>query len=188
MENKLKVLVIGHARHGKTTVSQILSSHFGLSFKDTSDAVCEIVIFDKLKDKFGYKTKEECFADKENKRKEWFDAIKEYNEMDKTRLAKIIMENYDIYCGLRDATQMYLCQKEGVFDVTIAVYNPRVREESKESMNFNIIDYSDYVIVNNGDISDLKEKTVFLFNKIIEKHETRRNEGTLRLGEGRLIL
>jgi hypothetical protein len=84
---------------------------FGYNYKSSSLAASEIFIYDTLKDKYGYKTPEECFEDRVNHRAEWFDLICDYNKDDKARLAKEIMKSADIYVGMRsneECERMYL--------------------------------------------------------------------------------
>jgi len=68
-----KLLIIGHARHGKDTLAELLRDTFELKFVSSSQAASDIFIFDELKDKYGYTTPEECFEDRVNHRAEWYD-------------------------------------------------------------------------------------------------------------------
>jgi hypothetical protein len=73
-----KLLIIGHARHGKDSMAEILQENFGLKFKSSSEAAAEIFIYDVLKGKYSYKTPQECFKDRVNHRAEWHQLICEY--------------------------------------------------------------------------------------------------------------
>src|SRR5690606_30083610 len=97
-----KLLVVGHMRHGKDTFAEILRDHYGLKFESSSQAAADIFIYEALKDKYGYKTSEECFEDRVNHRQEWYEMICEYNIEDRARLAKGILERADCYVGMRD--------------------------------------------------------------------------------------
>ena len=96
-----KLLIIGHQRHGKDTLAEILNEEFGLRFKSSSLSAAEIFIYDELKYKYEYKTPEECFEDRVNHRAEWYNMICDYNKDDKARLAKGILESADCYVGMR---------------------------------------------------------------------------------------
>lgn len=63
-----KILILGHARHGKDTLAEILNKEYGMTFMSSSQAANEIFLFDELKNKYGYKTKEESFNDRVNHR------------------------------------------------------------------------------------------------------------------------
>lgn len=161
-----KLLIIGHARHGKDTVAEIIFSHFGYTFKASSVAASEIFLYEKLKDKYGYKTPEECFIDRINHRTEWHDLICEFNLVDKSALAKRIMHNSDIYVGMRSDEEVQECKKHGIFDIIIGVFNPNKELESRNSFNINIWETADFVIPNALGIKEL-ESRVLKFRQIL---------------------
>lgn len=47
--------------------------------------------------KYGYKTSQECYLDRVNHRKEWYDLITKYNIHDMSRLCKLVLAKHDIY-------------------------------------------------------------------------------------------
>ena len=156
--NKKKLLIIGHGRHGKDTMAEILERDHGLTFKASSMAASEIFINDVLKEKYGYKTAEECFNDRSNHRAEWYDMICEYNEIDKARLAKDIMSTSDCYVGMRDKPEIDECRKQKVFDLVIWVdASDRLPKEGADSFNINQSD-ADIVIFNNGTLAEFEDK------------------------------
>ena len=53
--------LVGHMRHGKDSMAEILQDEFGLRFKSSSEAAAEIFIYDVLSKKYGYETPFECF-------------------------------------------------------------------------------------------------------------------------------
>jgi dephospho-CoA kinase len=152
------VLIIGHARHGKDTVASILHEEYKLTFKSSSQAASEIFIYDLLKDKYGYKSPEECFDDRVNHRAEWYNLICDFNKNDRARLAKEIMKTSDIYVGMRDNAEIEECIRQGVFDSVIGVFDPRQPLESPDSFNINLWQKSDFIIPNAGTIEDLRRK------------------------------
>ena len=83
---KLKLLVIGHGRHGKDTVCEILRDKYGYTFESSSKFCSKLFIYDNLKDKYGYKDEEECYTDRHNHRQEWYDAICDYNVPDRRKI------------------------------------------------------------------------------------------------------
>jgi dephospho-CoA kinase len=171
MENKLKKInlcILGHGRHGKDSMAEILQENFGLKFKSSSQAASEIFIYDILKQKYRYNTPEECFEDRVNHRAEWHQLICEYNIDDKSRLAKGILENNDAYVGMRDSREIKECISQGLFDLIIWVdASKRLPLESKESFNIDIND-ADIIVDNNGSFEEFKEKIIRL-GKILFK-------------------
>jgi len=118
-KNNMKLLLIGYARSGKDTAAEYLRDNFGLSFHSSSIAACNIFLFDALKDKYGYQTPEDCFNDRQDKRKEWFDLILDYNKNDRARLAKEILKTSDCYVGMRSRDEFNECVRQNIFDLII---------------------------------------------------------------------
>lgn len=150
-----KLLIVGHARHGKDTTAEILRDLFGYQFESSSQAASRIFLYDALKDKYGYNTPYDCFHDRVNHRAEWHDLIVEYNTPDKTRLAREIMQNSDMYVGMRANDEIQACLAQGVFDYVIGVYDPRKPLEPADSFNINMWEVCDIVIPNGGSLVDL---------------------------------
>jgi hypothetical protein len=164
---KPKLVVIGHGRHGKDTVCEILKDSFGYSFKSSSQFCNDLFIYDKLKEKHGYKSKFECYADRHNHRSEWFDLICDYNKKDKARLGRNILNNFDIYCGSRNEEELNAMKNEGIYDFSIWVDRSKVLPlEPRSSFNLYKFD-SDFIVDNNSDLKTLKN-TVSILIKYIE--------------------
>lgn len=156
--SKPKLLIIGHARHGKDTVAQILKDGWGLNFCSSSFAAAEKVVMPKMLDETGkpfYNTVEECFADRVNHRATWKNLITEYNTPDKTRLAREIMTENDIYVGMRCHIELGECWINRVFDAIVWVDASYRKEPEPLSSNTITKDRADYVIDNNGSMNDL---------------------------------
>jgi len=152
---KPKLLVIGHGRHGKDTVSEILCNDFKLSFISSSMFACKKFIYDDLKNEYGYKSFEECYDDRHNHRSEWYQAIAEYCKDDPSQLGKDIFSEHDIYCGLRNVREFVAMKEQNVFDACIWVdRSEHLPSESNESMTLTS-DMADYVIDNNLDLFNL---------------------------------
>ncbi len=167
---KTKLLIIGHARHGKDTLAELLNEEFGLKFKSSSQAAADIFIFDELKGKYNYETSDQCFEDRVNHRPEWYQMICDYNKDDLAKLAKGILSITDCYVGMRDRNEIEECVKQELFDVIVWVdASERLPLESPESFN---IDKScaDFIIDNNGTYEDFKKKVSRTF-KVIFKHD-----------------
>ena len=111
----IKLMILGHCRHGKDTMAEILRDEFGMTFESSSQSAADIFLYDLLKEKYGYETSEECFEDRHNHRQEWYEAICEYNKDDKAKLAKGIMERTNCYVGMRDRDEIKECIKQELF-------------------------------------------------------------------------
>ena len=168
----MKLLIIGHGRHGKDTVAAMLNEEFGLTHLASSEASSTIFVFDVLREKYGYTTVDECFNDRANHRAEWYDLICDYNKNDQARLAKEIVSRANIYVGMRSSIELDECIKQGVFDVIIGVIDPRKPFEDLASMSIDVEKYSNVLILNDGTLEELRTKVIETYDKILEKRET----------------
>lgn len=158
MKKNKKLLIIGHMRHGKDTVAEMIEKSTGMSFKSSSEMAAEIFIYDELKDKYGYTSFVECYEDRMNHRAEWHDLICEYNNPDKARLAKEILNYNDMYVGMRSQDEIQKCIDDNVFDLIIGVYDDRKPLEPRDSFNIDLWKSSDIIIPNTGSLEELKIK------------------------------
>ena len=164
----IKLLICGEGRHGKDTVAEMLCNNLGLQ-ATSSSWVAASLFFDKYKDTFGYETLTECYEDRVNKRKEWYDFISEYNNPDRTKLTKKILETSNIYVGLRNPEEFHAARH--LFDATIYVdASDRLPGEGKES-NGITKDMCDIVIENNKSLKELRTKVEAL-GKILKLDTT----------------
>lgn len=162
MENNIRLCIVGSARWGKDSLAEILYQKFGLKYISSSQACADIFIYDNLKEKYGYKTSEECFNDRVNHRKEWYELICDYNKEDKARLAKEILKYNNAYVGMRDSAEIKECLKQGLFDLVIWVdASKRLPKEDSSSFNITEAD-ADIIIENNGTYEEFVEKALRL--------------------------
>tara|TARA_B110000977_G_scaffold97831_1_gene128797 strand:- start:4925 stop:5494 length:570 start_codon:yes stop_codon:yes gene_type:complete len=165
-KKRLKLLVVGHGRHGKDTVCEILRDNMGYSFESSSQFCSKKFIFNNLKDKYGYKLEEECYTDRHNHRAEWYDAICEYNAEDPATLGREMFHEYDIYCGLRNKAEFFAMKNSGVFDYAIWVdRSDHLPPEAKDSMSIEQW-MTDYTIDNNRTLESLEFNTKVLMNQL----------------------
>ena len=157
MERKYKLLIIGHMRHGKDTVAEMIEEQTGMRFKSSSEMAAEIFIYDELKVKYGYSSFIECFEDRMNHRAEWHDLIKNYNSPDKARLAKEILVHNDMYVGMRSQVEIDKCIEDNVFDMIIGVFDPNKPLEPKDSFDIDLFTSSD-IIIPTGNLERVEEK------------------------------
>jgi len=163
-----KLLIVGHGRHGKDTVCDILRSKYNFSFESSSKFCSKLFIFDELKDKYGYTDEEECYADRHNHRTEWYNMIHNYCRDDLARLGRNIFEAHDIYCGLRNKREFFAMQNEEIFDYAIWVdRTDHLPTEDPSSMSIEQW-MCDYTIDNNGDIARLEKNVDVLMQTIFK--------------------
>jgi len=147
---KPKLLVLGHARHGKDTVAEILRDRYGFQFMSSSLFCAEKVIWwamhnqdkacakhkeagspgmsvDQLYEELSmmvgrnYTSYAQCFADRANFRAAWFSMIAAYCYPNKERLAREIFAENDIYVGIRNTRELNAVLNSGLADVSIWV-------------------------------------------------------------------
>jgi len=165
----MKLLIIGNARHGKDTLAELLQEHFGLSFLSSSQAAVDIFLYDLLKDKYNYKSPEECFNDRINHRDEWYIEICNYNKDNRARLALDITKRASCYVGMRDKEEFDECKKQGIFDLIIWVdASERLPLEPSTSFNITKSD-ADIIVENNGTYQEFVEKSKRIGHIIFKK-------------------
>lgn len=162
-----KLLVVGHGRHGKDTVCEMLEA-YGYTFQSSSKFCSELFIFNELKDKYGYNDEEECYADRHNHRTEWYNMIHDYCRDDLARLGRNLFAKHDIYCGLRNKREFFAMKNEEIFDYAIWVdRSDHCHLEPASSMTIEQW-MCDYTIDNNGDLARLKKNVQILMNTIFK--------------------
>lgn len=147
-------------RHGKDSMSEILRDNLDFKFMSSSQAAADIFIYDLLKEKYGYKTSEECFEDRVNHRAEWYQLICDYNKDDRTSLARGILELANCYVGMRDRDEILACMRDGLFDLIVWV-DASERLPSEDVSSFNIDkSCADIIIDNNSTFEAFKERVI----------------------------
>lgn len=150
----VKIVVIGHARHGKDTVAEHLAKECKLSYRGSSD-ICAAWIFEILKDDHGYESAAACFNDRGTYRALWHKLIAAYTANDKARLGRLVFKDNDIYCGIRAKDELEAVIKEFnpmVFWVDASNRHPL---EPKNSMQLSYDPDRFEYIDNNGTLKEL---------------------------------
>lgn len=163
----MKILIVGYKRSGKDTAAEFWHKHFGMTFKSSSIAACEIFLFDALKAKYSYNTPEECFHDRHDKRAEWYELIKEYNRGDPARLASKILETSDCYVGMRNKAE--IDGSRHLFDLVVWIdADARAGVEGEDSCTITK-EVADIIIENNGTREEFEIKLLRLGNILWSK-------------------
>lgn len=156
---KPKLLILGHGRHGKDTVAEILRDHHGFSFASSSFFAAEMVVRPALAAcGVTYDTLEECYADRVNYRSFWYEAISAYNRGGTSRLAEAILVDHDAYVGMRSNREFEASRK--LFDIVVWV-DATLRGlplEPTSSLDIVYDPKTMALIDNNGTLEDLREE------------------------------
>jgi hypothetical protein len=165
-----KILVIGHGRHGKDTVAEMLREEYGLRFTSSSLFCAERVVLPAMMAVgHQYATAKECFEDRHNHRELWYRVIEDFNTPDKTALARAILTENDVYVGLRSHREFHACRNAGLFDAVVWVdASERVPSESRGSMTLEPW-MADYVLDNNGpDVEAMRPRLRVIMGRILD--------------------
>lgn len=177
-----KLMIVGHARHGKDTVCTMLAK-YGYKWVSSSWACGQIAVWPKLlemRDKHDptvmcvpYITFQEAFDDRANHRAFWFQCIKDYNTPDETRLAREIFADHDIYCGIRRAEELAACREQKVCDFTIWVDRSKhVGMEHTSSCTVRPFQ-ADWTLDNNGTLEQTEWKIEQFYHGFLRPWEMR---------------
>ncbi|MFW8636723.1 hypothetical protein [Cribrihabitans pelagius] len=141
-----RLLLIGHGRHGKDTVGELLSESYGMRSVSSSEFAARKAVFPLMRDV--YPDWRACFEDRANHRELWFHAIAAYNLRPGPMLAEQILEHHDIYTGMRRRDEFE--RSRHLFDLVIWVdASNRLPPEPPGSMQLTAAD-ADWIIDNNG--------------------------------------
>lgn len=154
-----KILILGWARHGKDTAASFLRDDFGFSFCSSSLFAAQEIVRPALA-RMGkvYATLEECYADRVNQRKLWYEAICKFNEQDPARLGRKIFQQHDLYVGLRNVREFEALQADKAFDLCIWIdaTGRGLPPEAKQSCSVQP-SHADVIVNNNGTLAELRQ-------------------------------
>jgi hypothetical protein len=160
---KKKLIVTGNARHGKDTFCESLEDVFGHTHISSSLFMKDFV-FDKIGKFYGYQNSVECWEDRFNHRREWFDAIVDYNTPNLVRLAENIFNEYDVYSGIRNIDEFNLAKEKNLFQYSIWVdASKRLPIEPSSSLTISKED-CDFVFDNNEFIDKASKLNLRIYN------------------------
>lgn len=180
-----KIILVGHGRHGKDTVAEMLRDRYGYKFTSSSLACAESVMLPAFRE-IGVEYRpftppgesepvsaaEACFRDRHGEselagdhRTFWFEQIKRFCTPDKSRLAKAIFAENDMYVGIRDRRELWAAK---LIPGTVTIWvdaSDRLPPEQGSSMNIEPW-MADLVLDNNGDLADLERNVVALMGEV----------------------
>jgi len=193
---KTKLMIVGHARHGKDTVCEILARDWDYQWT-TSSKIAAGVAWERAAKWRGSGmskemkeeacrivdtclTIEDCFEDRHHShrtRQFWYEAIAEYGREDPTRLTRKIFAQCDIYAGCRNPRELHAAQRAPDLDfLTVWVDRSKVLPpEPSTSMGIETW-MADVIIDNNGDLDDLAQE-VYAWMQGVRQDESMRRAG-----------
>lgn len=163
---KRKLVIIGHAGHGKTTVSKVMAKLYNYRLKDPTDFIAEHIM---VKNGY-YRNFYDALYYKDSEREKWFKAVETYNLSDNTRLVSNIFEHSDIYAGIRKYEELEDVKKK-FNPIVIWVENKNVKPEPETSCTVKI-EQADFVINNPGTLNELYKDVVSLYTQMVYTRKT----------------
>ena len=152
-------MILGHARHGKDTVAEILRDNHGFTFASSSLWAAEQAVRPALAAKgIVYASLEECYADRVNHRKFWYDTISEYNGYGASRLAEEILVEHDVYVGMRSLREYHASIKLFDYVLWVDASERGVPLEPASSMDIPFDPSAMLKVDNNSDLYGLEEE------------------------------
>jgi len=155
----MKLFVCGYARSGKDHAGEYLRKAMGLEFESSSYFAAKKFIFEYMNNNgYNYKTLEDCFKDRRNNRKLWYDLITDYNKVDLTSLSEAIFKENDAYIGLRNYKELAAAKLR--WDDCVVIWidaSGRIEAESTESCTV-YKDQADFVVENKSGIVEFDKK------------------------------
>lgn len=134
-------LVVGYGGHGKDAFATLLAENLRIKYCSSSHFACEKVVLPwfniNLPGK--YANVQECFDDRRNNRELWHRLISDYNRPDRTRLAKEVLAEHDIYIGMRSIDELRACIDSNLFNVIFWVDG--LKRQAPESGGSNSIHF-----------------------------------------------
>jgi hypothetical protein len=123
----VKILIVGHGRHGKDTLASIINLELGFKFRGSSEVAAKEVIYPLMKN--FYSSAEDAFENRHENRELWRAVISDFNREDPTRLCKLVCKGGHGYTGLRDKVEVISAIKGGFFTHVIWVRRPELKED-----------------------------------------------------------
>lgn len=154
-EPSKRILIIGHGKHGKDTVAEMLRDHYGIRFMSSSRFAIDRAVWPLVKDTGVWKSADDLYNDRANHRDMLFHAIRAYNLVPGPSLAEqMFSEGYDCYVGMRSRDEFEKSRKDFRFVVWVDA-SRRCPPEPGTSMELRRED-ADLVIDNNYGLEGLK--------------------------------
>lgn len=160
----MKLLICGHAQHGKDSVADLLCDFNAYTASSSSFFVIKKLEKQMCKD-LGLSTAAEVYEKRSLHRQYLYEIIRDYNSPDKARLSKEILNEHQIYVGMRDLEEFNASKH--LYDLKIWVDASGRGVPLEPVTSFNIPkDEFDVIIENNGTYDQLVHKVARLANSL----------------------
>lgn len=167
MDDRMKIMINGYARHGKDAVADILTS-YNFRKKDASMIVARDIVLHALpKNYYGYGCLEDqimmCYLDRVKRREWWYEYVRNFGP---DKLTIECLTGGDLRVGIRRRSEFEAVKE--LFDLTIWVdAKGRLGEENLEPwLDIGPGDH-DIVIQNNGDLNDLRHAVECVMRSVL---------------------
>jgi hypothetical protein len=128
----VRLAICGPGRSGKDTAALWLKEHTTLRYNGSTSEAAAQICFEALRDKYGYASAEEAFADRHAHREEWANLIWDYNLPDGLTLYTDMLRTSDVLNGIRRGHEIRALQDAGLIDLTIWIDRDVMRDPSCE--------------------------------------------------------
>ncbi|KJZ23279.1 hypothetical protein [Tritonibacter mobilis] len=163
---RVRLLIIGHGQHGKDCTADVLAQQYGLRVISSSKFAARKAVFPLVSDL--YVDWREAYEDRHAHRDLWYHAIAAYNLRPGPMLAEQILEQHDVYTGMRRRAE--LVHSRHLFDLVVWVdAMRRLPPEPSSSMELNATD-ADWIVDNNGPLEALPGEIAKLAKEISDRH------------------
>lgn len=150
----MKLMICGHAHHGKDTVAEILCESVpGIYFNSASILLGQKIFEDNT---LGYASFQEFFDNRSKHRAHWFSWIKEFNRP-LYRAADLVYFHSSIYVGMRARAEFEAVKARHKPLIIWVDASHRLPPESSASMEISA-DMCDIIISNNESLDRLRER------------------------------
>jgi len=164
-DDKPKVVIAGYSGHGKMEIAKLLSAH-GFSCITKTRFIYEKFLFDQLVlDGYDYRTVNKAIKDKRN-HQQYFDlSVSKYESGDCSKIAKKLLEEYNVYVGICDSKELNTLRERGLVDIVIWVDGFTRLGTTDPVSNIDIVESdADFVFDNNGSKEDLEDEIKSFFD------------------------
>ncbi|KEJ93999.1 hypothetical protein SAMN05444149_108116 [Pseudosulfitobacter pseudonitzschiae] len=160
----MRLLIIGHGRHGKDSVGDILRDNYGLRSCSSSEFAAQKAVFPLVSDL--YPNWRAAYEDRHAHRDLWFHAIRAYNLRPGPMLAEQILVGHDIYTGMRSRDEFERSRE--IFDLVVWVdASRRLPPEPAGSIELSASD-AGWIIDNNGPADALPGEVAKMIDRILD--------------------
>lgn len=149
----MKLLILGHARHGKDTVLELLRADHGFQYRPATSIICEQIVYPVLAPLYPGGPVQ-CEADKDGHRQTWFDLVRAHLATHgQDWLVRETLKHGDLFAGTRSRSEYEATRH--LFDFILWVERKGYPEEPSTSMELERRD-AHFTIYNDAGLANLR--------------------------------